>query len=60
MKWYHYIAYFFGGAFLVNFVPHFTNGVSGPIVSAESVLLRRRAKGSLQPGSMCCGDFLIC
>jgi hypothetical protein len=29
MKWYHYVAYFFGGAFLVNFVPHFTNGVSG-------------------------------
>src|SRR5579863_1389219 len=29
MKWYHYIAYFFGGAFLVNFVPHFTYGVSG-------------------------------
>jgi hypothetical protein len=29
MKWYHYIAYFFGGAFLANSVPHFTNGVSG-------------------------------
>jgi hypothetical protein len=29
MQWYHYVAYFFGGAFLVNFVPHFTNGVSG-------------------------------
>jgi hypothetical protein len=29
MHWYHYIAYFFGGAFLVNFVPHFTYGVSG-------------------------------
>lgn len=29
MKWYHYITYFFGGVFLVNFVPHFTNGVSG-------------------------------
>ncbi len=29
MKWYHYVAYFFGGAFLVNAVPHFTNGVSG-------------------------------
>jgi hypothetical protein len=29
MKWYQYIAYFFGGAFLVNSVPHFTNGVSG-------------------------------
>ena len=29
MKWYLYIAYFFGGVFLVNSVPHFTNGVSG-------------------------------
>jgi len=29
MRWYHFLAWFFGGAFLVNFVPHFTNGVSG-------------------------------
>lgn len=29
MRWYHYLAYFFGGAFWVNAVPHFTNGVSG-------------------------------
>lgn len=29
MRWYHYVAYFFGGAFLANAVPHFTNGVSG-------------------------------
>jgi len=29
MPWYFYVAYFFGGAFLVNAVPHFTNGVSG-------------------------------
>jgi hypothetical protein len=29
MKWYHYLAYFFGGAFLANFVPHFINGISG-------------------------------
>jgi|ERR1700728_1208207 hypothetical protein len=29
MRWYHYISYFFGGAFLANSVPHFTNGVSG-------------------------------
>ncbi len=29
MRWYHYLAYFFGGAFLVNAVPHFVNGVSG-------------------------------
>src|SRR6476646_4991983 len=28
-RWYHYLAYFFGGAFLANFVPHFVNGVSG-------------------------------
>jgi hypothetical protein len=29
MLWYFYIAYFFAGAFLVNAVPHFVNGVSG-------------------------------
>ena len=29
MKWYHYLAYFFGGAFLANAVPHITNGISG-------------------------------
>jgi hypothetical protein len=29
MQWYTYVAYFFGGAFLVNALPHFTNGVSG-------------------------------
>jgi hypothetical protein len=29
MRWYHIVAYFFGGAFLVNAIPHFGNGVSG-------------------------------
>jgi hypothetical protein len=29
MRWYHYVAYFFGGAFLANAVPHFVNGISG-------------------------------
>jgi hypothetical protein len=29
MRWYHYVALFFAGVFLVNFVPHFTNGISG-------------------------------
>jgi hypothetical protein len=29
MKWYHYVACFFAGMFLANFVPHFINGVSG-------------------------------
>jgi hypothetical protein len=29
VQWHTYVAYFFGGVFLVNSVPHFTNGVSG-------------------------------
>jgi uncharacterized membrane protein YdcZ (DUF606 family) len=29
MKWYHYTAGFFSGAFLTNMVPHFVNGISG-------------------------------
>jgi hypothetical protein len=29
MRWYHYVAYFFGGAFLANTLPHFINGISG-------------------------------
>ncbi len=29
MRWYYYLAYFFGGAFLANAVPHFGNGISG-------------------------------
>jgi hypothetical protein len=29
MKWYHYLAVFFAGAFLANVVPHFIHGISG-------------------------------
>jgi hypothetical protein len=29
VNWYHYIACFFAGAFLANFVPHFVQGVCG-------------------------------
>jgi hypothetical protein len=29
MRWYHYIAWFFGGAFLANTLPHLINGISG-------------------------------
>ena len=29
MPWSHYLAYFFGGAFLANSIPHIGNGVSG-------------------------------
>jgi hypothetical protein len=29
MKWYNYLSYFFGGAFLANAIPHFVMGVTG-------------------------------
>jgi hypothetical protein len=29
MHWYHYVAYFVGGAFLANALPHLGNGISG-------------------------------
>jgi hypothetical protein len=29
MLWYHFVAYFFGGAFLSNTLPHLINGISG-------------------------------
>ena len=29
MKWYHFLACFFAGAFLANAVPHFVQGISG-------------------------------
>jgi hypothetical protein len=28
-RWYHYFAYFWGGGFLSNAVPHFVSGVTG-------------------------------
>ena len=29
MRWYHYVAYYCGGAFLTNSLPHLVNGISG-------------------------------
>ena len=29
MPWYHYLAFFFGGAFLANSLPHLNYGTSG-------------------------------
>ena len=29
MPWFHFLAYFFGGALFANFVPHFVSGVLG-------------------------------
>jgi hypothetical protein len=28
-RWYHFVAYFVGGAFLANTIPHLVSGVSG-------------------------------
>jgi hypothetical protein len=28
-RWYHLLAYFFGGAFLANTIPHLVSGISG-------------------------------
>jgi hypothetical protein len=28
-RWYHFLAYFFGGLFLANTIPHLVNGISG-------------------------------
>ena len=29
MRWYHYLAYFFGGVMLTNAIPHFVSGTTG-------------------------------
>ena len=29
MRWYHYVSYFFGGAFLANAAFHYVNGITG-------------------------------
>ena len=28
-RWYHFVAWFFGGAFFANTIPHLVNGISG-------------------------------
>jgi hypothetical protein len=28
-RWFHYVAFFFGGAFFANALPHLLNGISG-------------------------------
>jgi len=29
MRWYHYLSFFFGGAFLANAIPHLVSGITG-------------------------------
>ncbi len=66
MAWYVYVAYFFGGAFLGNFVPHFVNGVSGrkfpspfgkPPGKGVILALVQRFVGALQPAHCLFFDF---
>jgi hypothetical protein len=47
MPWHDVVAYFFGGAFLANFVPHFVAGVSGR--SFPSPFAKPRFRGPSPP-----------
>jgi hypothetical protein len=66
MRWYFFMAYFFGGAFLVNVVPHFVNAVSGP--SFPTPFASPPGKGQSSPVvNVLCGTlnavigyFLVC
>ena len=47
MHWYDYLAYFFGGAFLSNTLPHLINGISGR--SFQSPFAKPPGKGLSSP-----------
>ncbi|MGB0064305.1 MAG: hypothetical protein WBP85_07645 [Terracidiphilus sp.] len=47
MHWYSFLAYFFGGAFLANSLPHLINGVSGR--SFQSPFAKPPGKGLSSP-----------
>jgi hypothetical protein len=57
MHWYFFVAYFFGGAFLVNAVPHFVNGVSGRIFPTP--FASPPGKGQSSPTATCSGERSI-
>ncbi|MGH9640463.1 MAG: hypothetical protein ACRD3Y_10405, partial [Bryobacteraceae bacterium] len=66
MRWYLLVAYFFGGAFLVNAIPHFVNGVSGR--SFPTPFASPPGKGQSSPmvnvlwgtANAVAGYFLVC
>jgi hypothetical protein len=47
MHWYYYLAYFFGGVFLANTLPHLINGISGR--SFQSPFAKPPGKGLSSP-----------
>ena len=59
VNWYNYIACFFAGIFLANFVPHFVHGISGdrfptpfahPPGKRAVIVNRKRRLGTVQSG----------
>ena len=46
-RWYHLIAYFFGGALLMNSIPHLVAGVSGS--PFQTPFARLPARGCRRP-----------
>lgn len=66
MSWYFYVAYFFGGAFLANSIPHIVNGISGR--SFPTLLASPPGKGLSSPTvnvlygavNLAIGYFLVC
>jgi len=54
MEWIHYVSYFFGGAFLINALPHWVSGIMGrpfqsPFAKLASVLQQPPKRGTSDP-----------
>jgi hypothetical protein len=66
MRWYHYLSYFFGGAFLANALPHLGNGISGhafqsPFAKPPGVGLSSSVVNVLWGVfNLCVGYLLVC
>lgn len=66
MRWYHDVAYFFGGAFLTNSVPHLVQGLSGsafqtPFASPPGAGLSSSVMNVLWGGlNLVLGYLLVC
>src|ERR1700709_1582352 len=66
MRWYHHVAYFFGGAFLANALPHLGNGISGhpfqsPFASPPGEGLSSSTVNVLRgPFNLVVGYLLVC
>ena len=59
MQWLPYVSYFFGGAFLVNAVPHFVSGLMGRAFPVSLSPSRRARARLLRPPSTCFGALPI-